>query len=75
MDASVRRIGAAVGMMACCGLSMAVAVGLLAFTSSLVVVGLAAVIAIGCVVFMALPGQGHSHKLDHGNSGVPDKAA
>ncbi len=59
---SVRgKIVAAIGMMACCGLAMAIALGVIAFSSTLVISGFAVAIAIGCVVFMLAFGHRHQH--------------
>lgn len=58
---SVRgKIVAAFAMMACCGLAMAVALGVIAFSSTLVVSGFA--VAIGCIVFMLAFGHRHQHQ-------------
>jgi len=65
MPTRVRRFVAAVGMIGCCGLSMAVAVGVVAVTSSLALVGAAVAVAVACVVLMTL--MGHRH-LNHARS-------
>ncbi len=65
LDSARGKIVAAIGMMACCGLSMAIAIGLIAFTSTLVISGLAVAIAIGCVAFMLVFGHRHQHHGEH----------
>ena len=55
------KIVAAFGMMACCGLAMAIALGVIAFSSTLVISGFAVAVAIGCVVFMLAFGHRHQH--------------
>lgn len=61
LDSARGKIVAAVGMMTCCGVSMAIALGLVAFSSTLVISGLAIAVAIGCVVFMLAFGHRHQH--------------
>jgi hypothetical protein len=61
IDSAGGKIVAAFGMMACCGLAMAVALGVIAFTSILVISGFAVAVAIGCVVFMSAFGHRHHH--------------
>jgi len=54
------RIAAVVAMATCCGLSMALALGLVAFSSTLLAAGTAVAIVVGCLVFMAF--AGHSRR-------------
>lgn len=51
------RLGAAGAMVACCGLSMAIAVGLVTFSSTLLLGAAAAAIAVACVVFVVATGH------------------
>lgn len=75
LDSVRGKIGAAVAMMACCGLSMAIALGLIAFSSTLVIAGLAVAIAIGCVVFMLTFGHRHHHRAHAPASGRNNEPA
>ncbi len=59
LESAKGKIVAAVGMVACCGLSMAVALGLIAFTSTWVISGVAVAVLVGCVAFMVVIGHGH----------------
>lgn len=61
MPTRARRLVAAMGMVACCGLSMAVAVGVVAVTSSLALISVAVAAAVACVVLMTLMGHRHLH--------------
>lgn len=61
LDSALGKIVAGLGMMACCGLSMALAVGLIAFSSAQVVSGLAVAVALGCVAFTMALGHRHHH--------------
>ncbi len=59
------RIAAAVAMVTCCGSSMAIALGIVAFSSTLVVWGLAVAVGVGCVVFTTtLRHRRHRHGAD-----------
>ncbi len=64
LDSAKGKFAAALAMVACCGLSMAIALGLIAFSSTLLISGLAVAVAIGCVVFMMAFGHQH-HRNDH----------
>lgn len=66
LDSARGKIVAAIGMVACCGLSMAIAIGLIAFSSTLVISGLAVAIALGCIAFMLVFGHHrHGHHGSH----------
>ncbi len=45
------RVAAAVGMIVCCSLTMAVALGALAFSSVAIVSGVAVAVGVGCAIF------------------------
>lgn len=60
-DTAKGKVTAALAMGACCGLSMAIAFGLVAFSSTLLVGGIAVAVVIGCVVFMVVFGHRHQH--------------
>lgn len=60
-DTAKGRVAAALAMGACCGLSMAIALGIVAFSSTLLVGGIAVAVVIGCVVFMVAVGHRHQH--------------
>lgn len=70
LDSARGKIVAALGMVACCGLSMAIAIGLIAFSSTLVISGLAVAVALGCIAFMLAFGH---HR--HGHHGAHETAA
>ena len=59
VDSARGKLLAVLGMMACCGLSMAIALGLIAFSSALVISGLGVAVAFGCVAFMLAFGHRH----------------
>ena len=65
LDTVKGKIAAALAMVACCGLSMAIALGLVAFSSTLVIGGIAVAVATGCVVFMVAFGHGHRNHRNH----------
>lgn len=69
LDSVKGKVFAALGMVACCGLSMAVALGLIVFSSTWVISGVVVAVAAGCVVFMILFGHGRRH--DHAESVKP----
>lgn len=55
------KIAAVVAMAACCGLSMALALGLIAFSSTAVVAGVAIAVVVGCLAFMTVVGRSRHH--------------
>jgi predicted anti-sigma-YlaC factor YlaD len=58
---------AAVAMVTCCGLSMAIALGIVVISSTLLVGAIAATVAAGCVLFMLALGHRHGgHSDDNG---------
>lgn len=57
LDTAKGKIAAIAAMAACCGLSMAVALGLVAFGSTWIIGGIAVAVAAGCVVFMLAIGH------------------
>lgn len=59
LDTMKGKFAAALAMVACCGLSMAIALGLVAFSSTLLIGGVAVSVAVGCVVFMMAFGHRH----------------
>lgn len=59
LDTVKGKFAAALAMVACCGLSMAIALGLVAFSSTLLIGGVAIAVAVGCVVFMMAFGHRH----------------
>lgn len=61
LDTVKGKVAAALAMVACCGLSMAVALGVVAFSSTLLIGGVAVAVALGCVVFMVALGHRHHH--------------
>lgn len=63
LDTMKGKFAAALAMVACCGLSMAIALGLVAFSSTLLIGGVAVAVAVGCVVFMMAFGHRH-HTTD-----------
>lgn len=76
LDSARGKIVAAIGMVACCGLSMAIAIGLIAFSSTLVISGLAVAIAFGCIAFMLVfghhrHGQHRAHETDAVHGATP----
>jgi len=73
MDTLKGRIAAMFAMAACCFTAMAVALGVVAISSALLVGGLAVAIAATCVLFMVvmMKGQGHHHG---GHMGATDPA-
>lgn len=71
LSAAQEKILAVIGMMTCCGLAMAIALGLIAFTSTLVISGLAVAVAIGCIGFMLAFG----HRQHHVEKGAATEAA
>lgn len=64
LDTAKGKLAAALAMVACCGLSMAIALGLVAFSSMLVIGGTAIAVAIGCVIFMVAFGHRHHHRVN-----------
>ncbi len=73
LDSARGKIAAALAMVTCCGLSMAIALGLIAFSSTLVISGLAVAIAIGCVAFMVVLGHHRRpHHQHHETSSEPE---
>ena len=64
LDTAKGKLAAALAMVACCGLSMTIALGLVAFSSTLLIGGAAVAIAIGCVIFMAAFGHRHHHQTN-----------
>ena len=64
LDTAKGRLAAALAMVACCGLSMAIALGIVAFSSTLLIGGTAIAVAIGCVVFMMAFGHRHHHQTN-----------
>lgn len=64
LDTAKGKLAAALAMVACCGLSMAIALGLVAFSSTLVIGGTAIAVAIGCVIFMVAFGHRHHHQAN-----------
>jgi uncharacterized membrane protein YdfJ with MMPL/SSD domain len=61
LDSARGKMVAALAMMACCGLSMAIAIGVIAFSSTMVISGLAVAVAVGCIAFMMAFGHQHRH--------------
>lgn len=72
LDTAKGKITAALAMMACCGLSMAIALGVVAFSSTLLIGGVAVAVAIGCVVFMLA--FGHRHPQGTKDTGPPTRS-
>ena len=70
LDSAPLQRNLALGKVACCGLSMAIAIGLIAFSSTLVISGLAVAVALGCIAFMLAFGH---HR--HGHHGAHETAA
>ncbi len=63
IDSVKGKVAAALAMVACCGLSMAVALGLIAISSTLLFSGVGVAVAIGCIFFMFVVGHRHHHGL------------
>lgn|GEM_PF-2495554 len=64
MDKLRGRIAAMFAMAACCVTAMAVALGVIAITSKVVIGGLAVAVAASCVLFMLVMMKGHGHRHD-----------
>jgi len=67
MDSLKGRIAAMFAMAACCFTAMAVALGVVAISSTFLIGGLAVAIAATCVLFMVVMMKGHGHT--HGGHG------
>lgn len=75
IDRFWRRFVAAVAMVACCGASIAIALGVVVVSSTVLIGGIAAVAGLGCVVAMSALGHGraratHASKPDTDASSV-----
>jgi len=73
MDTLKGRIAAMFAMAACCFTAMAVALGVVAISSTLLIGGLAVAIAATCVLFMVVMMGGHGHA--HGAHGHGDHSS
>jgi len=70
MDTLKGRVAAMFAMAACCFTAMAVALGVVAISSTFLIGGLAVAIAATCVLFMVVMMKGHGHS-DREASGDP----